>query len=198
MAQQITIAEYAERRQCSIQAVHKAIRRYDIPVQGRPATLDPRVADTLWATMATQRPNSGGGGPRIADDVGRGPGPGGGVEARVRQLQIDSLEAKTAKEIADAEIAGMKAAQMRGALVDSEAVARAWFDIVRQIRDRLLAIPVRVAPQMAALADYRDCRDVLAAEIARALAGIADTVAPAVDLGADVELDDAASAGGDR
>ena len=187
MAQQVTIAEYAERRQCSIQAVHKAIKRYDIPIQGRPATLDPRVADTLWATMATQRPNSGGAGPRVDGGASSDrPAAGRGSDEHLRQLQVDGLEAKTSKEIADAEIASMKAAQLRGMLVDSETVARAWFDIVRQIRDRLQAIPVRVAPQLAALTDYRDCQDVLDAEIATALSGLADAVAPV----AGGELDD--------
>lgn len=191
MAQTVTIAEYAERRGVTVQAVHKAIRRYDIPVAGRPLSLDPRVADTLWATMATQRPNSGGAGPRVGDDVARVQGGDGVGEARLRKLQMDGLEAKTAKEIADAEIAQMKAATMRAALVDSDAVARTWFEIVRQIRDRMQAIPVRLAPQLAALTDYRDCQSVLDAEIARALAGISDAVAPAVaELDDDVDDDD--------
>lgn len=49
-------------------------------------------------------------------------------------------------------------------LVEKDVVTDQYFDILRRTRDRLLAVPDRVAPIVAGISDARRCRDILLRE----------------------------------
>jgi len=51
-----------------------------------------------------------------------------------------------------------------------------WYTVVRQIRDKLLAIPAKLAPQLAALSDPAEIRDLLDAEIIAILKSLQEEI----------------------
>lgn len=64
--------------------------------------------------------------------------------------QLTSERARLAKEQADAQ--ALKNAKLREELVDADEVARAWGDVLRQVRARVLAVPSRVRADLPAAA----------------------------------------------
>ena len=52
-----------------------------------------------------------------------------------------------------------------GKLIPADEVKVQWFKLGRQIRDKLLGMPAKLAPQLAALSDMREVRELLDAEI---------------------------------
>ncbi len=67
--------------------------------------------------------------------------------ARARPLaEVSRQRARLAK--AQADIAELKAAHQRGALLHSEAVEREWSAILRGVRAGMLAVPSRVAQRL--------------------------------------------------
>ena len=63
-----------------------------------------------------------------------------------------------------------------GKLIPSDEVKVKWFTLVRQIRDKLLAMPVKLAPQLAALNDVREVRELLDAEITALLRALQEDI----------------------
>ena len=74
----------------------------------------------------------------------RGTASGRGGEDHVNGLTAE--RARLAKEQADAQ--AIKNAKLRGDLVDATEVERAWSDILRQVKARLLAIPARLRAEL--------------------------------------------------
>ena len=80
------------------------------------------------------------------------------------QLRLTKERARLASEQADAQ--ALKNAALRGELVKAEDVERAWGDVLRQVRARILAVPSRLrqslplAPTDAEMID-RELRDAL-------------------------------------
>jgi len=78
--------------------------------------------------------------------------------------QLTKERARLAKEQADAQ--ALKNAALRGELVRADDVERAWTDLLRQVRARILAVPARVRqsltlePRVAEAID-RELRDAL-------------------------------------
>ncbi|MBQ4824145.1 terminase small subunit [Leisingera sp. HS039] len=70
----------------------------------------------------------------------RGIAAGWGTADQAAQLTAE--RARLAKEQADAQ--ALKNAKLREELVEAEKVERAWSDILRQIRSRILAVPSRL------------------------------------------------------
>ncbi len=61
-----------------------------------------------------------------------------------------------------------------GKLIPADAVKLEWFKLARQIRDKLLAVPAKLAPQLAALGEVRAVRELLDVEIEGILRGLQD------------------------
>lgn len=78
-------------------------------------------------------------------------------------------EADRRRAVAQADREEMRSAQERGDLVRRDAVQTMLFAASRAIRDRLAAIPVRVAPRVAASSDVAVCARLVAGEIDQAL-----------------------------
>ena len=66
--------------------------------------------------------------------------------------------------------------RQQGKLIDAAAAHKQDSDISRAIRDRVLAIPGRVAPICAAETDQKKIESLLLQEFTRALVGIADAI----------------------
>jgi len=63
-----------------------------------------------------------------------------------------------------------------GKLIPADEVKVKWFTLVRQIRDKLLAVPAKLAPQLAALSDVREVRELLDAEITALLRALQEDI----------------------
>jgi len=63
-----------------------------------------------------------------------------------------------------------------GKFLPSDEVKVKWYTVARQIRDKLLALPAKLAPQLAALSDAREVRDLLDAEIVAILKALQEEI----------------------
>ena len=63
-----------------------------------------------------------------------------------------------------------------GRLIPADEVKAKWFVIARQIRDKLLAIPAKLSPQLAAIGDAREVRELLDTEIVSILRALQDDI----------------------
>jgi len=91
----------------------------------------------------------------------------------------DRDEARTRREIADANIAEMEEARMRRELIRVSAVQAQMSVDFATTRDALLQIPARIGPLLAAESDTAKVQNLLHAEIHQALldlAGASDRV----------------------
>ena len=59
-----------------------------------------------------------------------------------------------------------------GKFLSADEVKVKWYTLTRQIRDKALAMPAKLAPQLAALSDVAEIRDLLDAEITAFLRGL--------------------------
>jgi Phage DNA packaging protein Nu1 len=78
-------------------------------------------------------------------------------------------EARRRRALAQAVLAELAAAKMRGELVPVEEVARVWDRIVANCRARLLAIPSKLTPRLSGLTDRSVIYAALESEIHEAL-----------------------------
>jgi phage terminase Nu1 subunit (DNA packaging protein) len=83
-------------------------------------------------------------------------------------------EARTAEMIFRARLRKLEYETKSGKLILTDEVKVQWFKLGRQIRDKLLAVPAKLAPQLAALTDTRQVRELLDVEIEGILKGLQD------------------------
>lgn len=89
-----------------------------------------------------------------------------------RAGQITLARASAERVTIDAELKRFELEQLRGHLVDKRDVQREAFRLARALRDRLQAIPDRLAANLAALDKPAQVHEALAAEIAQALGAL--------------------------
>ena len=143
--------------------------------------LDRDLALELWDKNTRATPNSK---VRRADPVEpiveavtHGPKP---VELKtlidaLPEDQIPDLnESRARHEHYKAEKARLEALQGRGELVPAEEVKAAAFKMARGVRDSIMAIPDRLAAQLAGTTDARQCHTLLTEELRVALRSLAD------------------------
>ena len=150
MKRAITKAAYARHRACSEAAVRKALTTGRISANPD-GTIDPEKADHQWRERTD------------ATKVTRGrttAAPAGLMHWRVRRERALAL----AQERENHRIAGT--------LVERDAVARAIFDRVRIVRDRLLGIADRVD------SDSKKCHDIVYEEIHATLTELSGVTPP--------------------
>jgi len=80
------------------------------------------------------------------------------------KTKLDYWAEKTRREKAEATLAEMKLAQLRGEMVEQAAVSRAWQDILQSIRDKFLAMPAKLAPLLAAASTPGEALQILQEE----------------------------------
>ena len=180
MAVLITFAELAALKGCSKPAVTAAVRSGRIAAavveKDGKRWLDRDLALQLWTrnTRATHnalisRP----------DPIEATP-PADAAQLRqwVQQLPAEAIpdlhESRARREHFQAELAAMQVAQQRGELVSAAEMKAAAFKEARTARDRLMAVPSRLASELASCSDPRQCHLMLAEEIRVCLKGLSD------------------------
>jgi hypothetical protein len=166
----LTQAEYAKRRGCSAVAVHKAVKAGRISLIGD--KIDPTVADIQWERNTRARASNGKASPdghvstpdlvehvaplitAEAEDEATAPTTRPSAEPGYMQF-------RARREEADAEIAEMNAAKMRGAMLMRDDVDRAMFEIGRELRDSLTACARRIASEVASMSSAEACETVI-------------------------------------
>lgn len=87
--------------------------------------------------------------------------PSGGNQPETLNLEMTHDEARTRREIAEASIAQMKEAEMRGKFLLKAEVDAAVFEIARSMRDGLTNCARRIAADVAGLSKADDCEAVI-------------------------------------
>ena len=151
----LTQTAYARHRGCSVGKVNEAVRAGRIS-KGSDGLIDVAEADAYWHTLSKV-----GSGRGVADDDNDGPIPQALAAGRLR------------RELAQADLAEMKAAEMRGELVAVAEMKAFLFDTSRIVREQLLAVPMQVAPLLAGQSDH-EIRRILDGAIRQALADLPD------------------------
>ena len=66
----------------------------------------------------------------------------------------------------------LEVAEAEGRLMDYELGRRAWFELCREVRDRILLVPDRVAPLVLAATDLEDARRIVDEDLRAALSSL--------------------------
>ena len=147
----ISIRAYARHRGVSHTAVEKAIAAGRISPLAD-GSIDAATADAEWERN-TFYPRGGGGSSQFA-------------------------QARTVHEHYRARLARLDYEERIGQLVRVDEVREVAFNTYRQLRDRMLAIPDRIAAQLAAETDATRVHEILAGEIRNALGEFTDRPKP--------------------
>lgn len=164
--QLITKSAYARHRGCDEKAVRKAVAEGRISlINGK---IDPHVADIQWARNTRARVSQSVQSSSVGEQHPIDTGPDLGSEA-IAAGQANGkatadpgyLQFRSRREEADAQIAEMNAAKMRGSMLMRHDVDRAMFEIGREIRDRLTACARRIASEVASINTAEGCEAVV-------------------------------------
>jgi len=166
----MTQAEYSRHRDCSREAVRKAVDSGRITTFGPDKLIDATLADAHWARNTRARVR----GVDEAVPVAAAPQI---IVAQEVGAATSYEEARRRRETAEANLAEMKQAEMQGTLIRADAVRSAWAAKITGARDALLQIPSRVAPVLAACTDLVEVTALLEAELRQALADLSTEAA---------------------
>lgn len=168
----LSIAAYARHRGVSHVAVLKAIKSGRIEKE-TDGTIDAGKADAAWsrntnkaqqrqrqteATVAAHAAAESHVGPPI---VNSGP---------------SYAQSRAVKEAYHARLAKLSYEEKSGSLIKIDAVKVSWFNILRVLRDRVLNLPDRLAPIVAAETDPKKIRDLLEEDLRLILNDAADII----------------------
>ena len=152
----MTPAEYARHRDCSRQAVGRALREGRITADAN-GMIDPIVADVQWQTNTRPRIKASATPPTPASDAG----------------EMSHAEAKRREAVANALAAEIALQQLRGSLVAVDDVVRVVAAKCSAAKDLLLGVGPRVAPTIVTLS-ADEARRMLDEEVYRVLNELAD------------------------
>lgn len=143
----------------------------------RGKVVDAELAAREWKAGATKPPNKGGAAvapapegappPQSPPAAGETPAPVGGTLVSA-QLQVARARATQIRILNR---------QRSGRLIDAEVARREAYESARSIRDAVLAVPDRVAAELAAESDAGRVHARLREELRAALAGVAEALA---------------------
>lgn len=169
----LTQAEYARHRKAlnlsggTRESVRKAVDRKSISVFGD-GLIDPELADIQWARNIRARvsaPNADSPGTDLATQAtavqADAPAAGLPSPAPASQLPSGYNEARARREAADAETAEINLKKLRGEVLITADVARAGFEIGREIRDAMESSINSLAAELAPLPTAEACGEVL-------------------------------------
>ena len=145
----MTQSEYARHRGKSRQYIHRLAKAGVLVMRG--GKVDVAASDAVL----DDRPEP------VSERVAAAP-------VEVTSGATTYAQAKTADMVFRAKLRKLEYDVRMGKLVEAELVKQRWSSIYRVIVDRILAWPNRLAPELAALTDERQVRDVITRE-ARAL-----------------------------
>ena len=137
--------------------------------------LDRDLAIELWDKNTKATHNSK---VRRADPIDAPPADAAELKRRVQGLPDDAIpdlnESRARREHYQAELAKLQVSQQRRELVAAEEVKAEAFKAARSVRDALMALPDRLAAQLAGTTDARQCHTLLSEELRVALRSLAD------------------------
>lgn len=160
-------ADYARHRNVNRSYISRLAKRGILVMRGKlvdvaasDAVLDDKPVDQVLpeASSAAQTPRGG------ADSLAGGPQPGNFAQAR------------TAEMVFRARLRKLEFETKSGRFLPSDEVKVKWYTLTRQIRDKLLALPTKLAPQLAALSEVAEIRDLLDTEITALLRGLQEEI----------------------
>ncbi len=195
MGEKVSIREAARRLGVSDTAVHKAIRANRVATSGNTPSgrplMDWEETERRWHenSDSSKRSHVGSqGSPRRKMDTAAaklplsssGAGPGAGSDVQPAGGAGPSYaQSRAVRELFSARLAKLEFEQRSGRLVDVDELKVEAFKVHRRIRDSILNIPDRCAPQLAAMSDAVDIHAFLLAEITAVLRQLsADIRAP--------------------
>ena len=117
---------------------------------------DGMPVDSIEAAQAWRKANN-----NIARRNPEPGSPSGSTQPEALGLEMTHDEARTRREIAEALIAEMKEAEMRGRFLEKSEVDAAAFEIARALRDGLTNCARRIAADVAGLSKADDCEAVI-------------------------------------
>ncbi|MFH1493756.1 MAG: hypothetical protein ABIG70_03045 [Pseudomonadota bacterium] len=165
MAELITQAEYARRRGVSREAVGKAVRSNRITLIGD--KIDPVVADIQWDKNTNPDQSA------RANAQKDKSGSVSGSDESAGDRASPYWDARTRREVAEAEMAEMECRKKSGELVDKKRVEDTASRIGRLTRDTLMGIPTRVSQDIVGMSDAWEIEQKLTDSIRRALDDVA-------------------------
>lgn len=164
----MTVAEYAKHQGITPRSVRRHIHEGMIPAaavakQGRPLMIDRSKADKAMAHRISRAEIlRGTSEPKKAADQSK-------ATRGAKATGLSYSEARLAKVRNQAELLKLSVDEKSGKLVSAEKVKKAAFDLARMTRDKLLSIPDRISPVLAAEQDQAKIASTLTAEIRQAL-----------------------------
>lgn len=150
-------------------AVHAAVRDGAIDAFGPDKLIDPELADRQWAKNRRARVGASpaGGQAQAQTPIEAAAGaPGEAAAAAPAPTPAPAADtgysaARTRREVAEAETAEIELRRKKGELVLREDVDRAFREIMREIRDRLMATAKRTAAEVSAMTSAAACEEVI-------------------------------------
>lgn len=188
MKQFMTFSEYAEYRGISQPSVSRAVQAgrlvESVTIHEGKRVLEVEVADREWFANS-KRPR---GRPVDLEPPLPDPTESSVVEdpdASPRRQSSESVtrklaEARAERELHEAAIADMRRRRMADELVEREAVEAAAFKTSRMMRDQLLGLPARLAPELATVSDAWTVERTLEAALRRILEDVARITGEAI------------------
>ena len=162
----LTVSKWAESQGISKQAGYMAVKRCSIPIID--GEVDAEVATLLYRSRTRPRANNSEPAPA---PVSQPASPG---------VAVESYEmARRRRESAEASMAELKEAELRGELVRRSAIEREMASRLVALRESLEVLADRLAAMVAAEADAAVCRRLLRDEHRNAMAAFASAIAPA-------------------
>jgi len=155
--QLVSQAEYARHRGVSRQYISRLAKAGVLVMRG--GKVDVAASDAVL----DDRPE------KISEAATSGP-----VEAGAQTTTY--AQAKLADMLFRARLRKLEYETKSGKLIPTDEVKAVWFKQARQIRDKLLAVPAKLAPQLAALGEVRAVRELLDTEIEGILKGLQDDI----------------------
>lgn len=157
-------------------AVLKAIKSGRIEKEAD-GTIDPVKADADWERNTNQA--------QQRKETAPAPKAASRVQAPATPPPSDApigggpnyAQSRAIKEAYHARLAKLSYEEKSGALVRTDNVKIAWFNILRVMRDRLLNMPDRMAPILSAETEPKQVRELLDTELRLVLDDAADAVA---------------------
>ena len=178
----LSIRAYAQHRGVSHTAVAKAIKAGRIQVEAD-GKIDPVKADAQWARNTLPSQNLNAGASKSAPKVAT-PTVSTLVSSREAQAPLetratapDYQTSRAIREAYAARLAKLEFEERTGKLISKAEVDVKFFQLARQLRDRLQQIPRKLAPEIVALVvadpDVRGVTDILDVAIREALEDLA-------------------------
>ena len=164
--QLLSKSAYARHRGVDEKAVRKAVTEGRISlINGK---IDPAVADIQWAANTRARAGSGAGaaaavagGDLVAQALASAPADAG-AQQPAPAAPVDGYNAARARrEVADAETAEIQLKKLRGEILITADVARAGFEVGRDLRDAMESSVNSLAAELASVSNADAVADIL-------------------------------------